>query len=114
MEQSPHYFDSLLKNDSKYHMYLKNTRFLGVSGIIQFAKNKTNDRINGTSYALYNIQWIKQKNIVVKQEPRYEQITTWYETNRNWTISADKDKLGIIWPSDEFEKVPTDYPQLRG
>jgi hypothetical protein len=114
MEDSPHCFNSLLKNDRKYHMYLENTRFLGVSGIIQFAKNKSNNRIDGASYALYNIQWARQKNRVAKQELQYEQIMTWYETSHQWKICADKHKINITWPSDEFEKVPTDYPQLRG
>jgi ABC-type branched-subunit amino acid transport system substrate-binding protein len=110
MEGSPHCFDSSLKNYSNYHMYLKNTHFLGVSGIIQFSKNNSNDRVDGAFYALYNMQQKEQKNSITK----YKQIMTWYETSRSWKSSTGEDKINIIWPGGEFEKVPTDYPQLRG
>jgi len=113
MEGSPHCFDSLLKNYSKYHMYLKNTRFLGVSGIVQFSKNNSNDRVDGTSYALYNMQQKEQKNSITKRKPAYKQIMTWYETSRNWNCTGE-DKINITWPGGKFGKGPTDYPQLRG
>jgi predicted outer membrane repeat protein len=114
MEESPHCFNSLLKNYSKYHMYLENTHFLGVSGIIQFSKNKSNDRIGGAFYALVNIQQKGQTNGITKRKPRYKQVMIWYETSHSWKSSTGEDKINIIWPGDEFEKVPTDYPQLRG
>ncbi len=114
MEESPHCFHSLLKNYSKYHMYLDNTRFLGVSGIVQFSKNNSNNRIDGAFYALYNMQQKGQKNSTGKQKPIYKQIMTWYETSHSWSSCTGEDKINIIWPGGEFEKVPTDYPQLRG
>jgi ABC-type branched-subunit amino acid transport system substrate-binding protein len=114
MEQSPHCFDSLLKNYSNYHMYLKSTRFSGVSGIIQFSKNNSNDRVDGASYGLYNMQQKQQKNNITKRKLGYKQVMTWYETSRSWKSSTGEDTINIIWPGGEFEKVPTDYPQLRG
>jgi hypothetical protein len=32
---------------------------------------------------------------------------TWYETSRNWKSCSGENKINIIWPGDEFEKVPT-------
>ncbi len=111
MVQSPHCFESLLKNDSTYHTYLKNTRFLGVSGIVQFSKNNSNDRVDGTSYDLINLQ---QKNNIKNRKLEYKQIMTWYQTNRTWNCCDNQNKTNIIWPGGEFQKVPTDYPQLQG
>jgi hypothetical protein len=114
MEKSSQCFDSLLENDDIYHMHLRNTHFSGVSGIIQFSKNHSNDRSNGTFYALYNLQWKRQRNGITKPKPEYQQIMTWCETNYTWNNFTDKGTIDIIWPSGEFEKYPTDYPQLRG
>ena len=39
---------------------------------------------------------------------------TWHDKNYSWAIHVDSDKLGIIWPDDQSQTTPTDYPQLRG
>ncbi|CAF2942834.1 unnamed protein product [Rotaria sp. Silwood2] len=114
MKKSSTCFDSLLENHTKYLMYLKNTCFFGVSGIIQFSSNNLREHVHGAMYALYNVQDINQKPDKVKRVPNYKQIMTWHETNRNWANCTDQNNINIIWPSNESEKVPTDYPQLRG
>jgi hypothetical protein len=112
--QSSQCFDSLLVNHSTYHMHLRNTRFLGVSGIIQFSKNYSNDRIDGAFYALYNVQWERQRSGITNQEPEYEQVMIWSETMYSWKNATVKTKIDIIWPSNKFEEAPPDFPQLNG
>jgi hypothetical protein len=114
MEKSSQCFDSLLVNHSTYHMHLRNTRFLGVSGIIQFSKNYSNDRIDGAFYALYNVQWERQRSGITNQEPEYEQVMIWSETMYSWKNATVKTKIDIIWPSNKFEEAPPDFPQLNG
>lgn len=113
MEGSSNCFNTSLQNDSQYHMYLQNTHFSGISGMIQFSKNTTNDRVNGSFYALYNIQPKGQRDSPVKRKPRHKHILTWHETTHSWKIGANE-SLNIIWPGNQSNRVPTDYPQLRG
>jgi predicted outer membrane repeat protein len=89
-------------------MHLKNTSFSGVSGIVQFSKNTSNDRLGGAFYSLYNTQ---QKG---KGEPKYKQIMTWYGTNHSWECCINGNNISIIWSGDQSDKTPTDYLQLRG
>lgn len=107
MERSNHCFNSVLKNSNNYHMHLRNTKFLGVSGIVQFSKNVSNDRLEGACYALYNMQMRKNK-------PKHKKIMIWYGTTHRWVNTTDEDKISITWPGNEPNKIPTDYLQLRG
>ncbi|UJR35043.1 hypothetical protein I4U23_027819 [Adineta vaga] len=114
MFTSTHCFDNRLINDEKYQMYLQNTHFFGVSGKVQFVKNISNDRFNDVSYALYNLQSMKEEYEVRKIEIKYVNIMIWYKKTRQWTLVNDKQNTDIIWPDENLDYVPTDYPQLQG
>ncbi|CAF0881738.1 unnamed protein product [Rotaria sp. Silwood1] len=114
MQKSSTCFDSLLQNHTEYLMYLNQTLFFGVSGIIHFSKDNLHERTHGTMYTLYNVQDTEQKSDKVRRVPNYKQIMTWYEISHNWMNYSDQDNINIIWPNNQSEKVPTDYPQLRG
>jgi hypothetical protein len=49
--------------------------------------------------------WVCQELLNFQKKPRYEQVMTWYETSRNWKSCTGENKINIIWPGDEFEKV---------
>ncbi|CAF2761918.1 unnamed protein product [Rotaria sp. Silwood2] len=106
-------FDNLLQNHDEYLLHLKDTRFSGVSGSIQFSKINSSDRMHGAMYGLYNVQSTMSKKGKEKRLD-YIKVLTWYETSRNWTNSTDENNTFIIWPNHDNTKVPADYPQLRG
>ena len=97
---STHCFDNRLINKDKYEMYLKNTKFWGISGMVEFQKNESNDRISSVSYELVNLQLQK-----------YVHIAIWCSNDKKW---VNFNGSRIIWRINSSTSVPADYPQLKG
>ncbi|CAF1249086.1 unnamed protein product [Adineta ricciae] len=99
MNISTHCFDNKLINKDKYEMYLKNTKFWGISGMVEFQKKESNDRISNASYELVNLQFAK-----------YVHIAIWRSNDTKWVNFTGS---RIIWPINSSSSVPVDYPQLK-
>ncbi|CAF1005390.1 unnamed protein product [Adineta ricciae] len=100
MNMSTHCFDNQLINKDKYEMYLKNSKLWGISGMVEFRKNESNDRISSASYELVNIQ-----------STEYVHIAVWRSNDKKW---VDFNRSRIIWRINDSSSVPVDYPQLKG
>ncbi|CAF3298414.1 unnamed protein product [Rotaria sp. Silwood2] len=110
---APFCFNSLLTNSDTYYKNLEAMSFSGVSGIVQFAKNISNDRIGFTSYVLYNLQSTR----ITPSEPyrhlKYKQVMKWSGTRQTWKNLTDSPTNGIVWPQNSNE-VPCDHLLIQG
>ena len=107
-------FDSQLINYSNYHAYLRSNHFSGVSGLIQFSKNQSNDRMNSTSYTLSNLQLKRPESSLEQAKLTFESVMTWSEADCHWSDDLTMNRTHIVWPGPVTASRPTDYPVLRG
>ena len=103
-------FKKSLQNHDCYYRYLKETRFAGVSGQVQFSKNQSNDRVNGIYYALYTIQRSRSIASMVDLSLKYARLMVWSEPTRAWL----NDSSNMIWLNQTDQKTSNDYPKLKG
>ncbi|CAF4012903.1 unnamed protein product [Rotaria sordida] len=101
---TPFCFNSSLMNSNNFHKNLEEIYFSGVSGIVQFAKNVSNNRIGSTYYVLYNVQPTR----ITSTNLKYRKVLKWSGTGEKWKNFNHSQTIGIIWPQNSNE-IPRDY-----
>ena len=107
-------FRSFLKNYSTFHQHMENSHFAGLTGLVQFSKNSSNDRSEGVLYALQNMWYIRSNSTAAKAEVKRVEPMIWCQLLGEWEDVPGLGKKSIVWPNRSDETVPPDYRQLRG
>lgn len=93
---------------------MENNHFAGVTGLVQFSKNSSNDRSEGVLYALQNMRYIRSNSTDTKLEVKRVVPITWCQRLGEWEDVPGLGMKSIVWPNRSDAKVPPDYRQLQG